>query len=160
HARCTARLLAPRAARLSREPGRLHRAAEARHGAGLLVDHRSAALPRALRTRGREPMTFDPQRTYLALHGAGEAKPIAVDDSFWPDVMAGKHPELEKGWLVGAFPMEADWPAWEMHPEGEEVLTLLSGEIEMIVEEGGAESRIVMKPGRTFVMPRGAWHRA
>jgi mannose-6-phosphate isomerase-like protein (cupin superfamily) len=105
-------------------------------------------------------MTFDPQKTYLALHGAGEARPIAVDDSFWPDVMAGKHPELDKGWLVGAYPMEADWPEWEMHPEGEEVLTLLSGELEMIVDEGGTQTTITMKPGRTFVMPRGAWHRA
>jgi mannose-6-phosphate isomerase-like protein (cupin superfamily) len=105
-------------------------------------------------------MTFDPHKTYLVLHGAGEARPIVVDGSFWRDVMAGKHPELEQGWLVGAYPMEADWPQWEMHPEGEEVLTLLTGEIEMIVEESGAQTTIVMKPGRTLVVPRGAWHRA
>jgi hypothetical protein len=104
-------------------------------------------------------MTFDPSKTYLALRSSGEARPIAVDAAFWEDVAAGKYPVLDDGWLVGAYPMDADWTTWEMHPEGEEVLTLLSGELELIVDEGGQLSTVVMVPGRTFVMPRGAWHR-
>jgi mannose-6-phosphate isomerase-like protein (cupin superfamily) len=105
---------------------------------------------------------FDPKKTYLALHGAGEAKAIAVDAKFWSDLAAGAYPELGSGWLVAALPMRADWTHWEMHPEGEEILTLISGALDLIVEERGASSArtVPMRAGEPFVMPRGAWHRA
>src|SRR5438309_12032482 len=103
---------------------------------------------------------FDPSKRYVVASDGGAGKEIAADAQFWPDVMSGKHPELDRGWLVGAFPMSEDWKQWEMHPEGEEILTLLSGELEMIVEEGSARRTVRMRAGETFVMPRGAWHRA
>src|SRR4051812_20399389 len=100
---------------------------------------------------------FDPRTRYVAACDGGVARELPVDAQFWPDVMSGKHPELETGWLVAAFPMNEDWNNWEMHPEGEEILTLLSGAVEMIVEEAGERRTVRMRPGDMFVMPRGAW---
>jgi mannose-6-phosphate isomerase-like protein (cupin superfamily) len=102
---------------------------------------------------------FDPRTRYVAACDGGVARPIAVDEHFWPDVMSGKHPELDTGWLVGAYPMDRDWPNWEMHPEGEEILTVLSGAIELVVEHRGETRTVHLAAGQTFVMPRGAWHR-
>jgi mannose-6-phosphate isomerase-like protein (cupin superfamily) len=47
-----------------------------------------------------------------------------------------------------------------MHPEGDEILSLVSGAIDFVVEERGERRTVELRPGRTFVVPRGAWHRA
>ncbi len=39
-----------------------------------------------------------------------------------------------------------DWPNWEMHPGGEEVLVLLDGRMTLILDEPGGERRVEMAP--------------
>jgi len=67
--------------------------------------------------------------------------------------------DLDQGRLMGAAPQSADWPHWERHPAGDEILVLLSGELEIVVDTGAGEQRAVLKAGETFVVPRGLWHR-
>jgi mannose-6-phosphate isomerase-like protein (cupin superfamily) len=53
----------------------------------------------------------------------------------------------------------------EMHPDGDELLYLISGRVEVVLEEGGTrevvgtETRHAMEPGDALVVPRGRWHR-
>ena len=48
-----------------------------------------------------------------------------------------------------------------MHPEGEEVVVLLSGSVDFVLDQGGAESTVALRePGAFAIVPRGAWHRA
>ena len=61
---------------------------------------------------------------------------------------------------MGASPQTKDWDHWERHPAGEEILTLLSGEMELILDMEAGEQRAVLKAGETFIVPRGIWHRA
>ncbi|PJK30044.1 hypothetical protein CVT23_09795 [Minwuia thermotolerans] len=74
---------------------------------------------------------------------------------FWPKMMAG---EIEGEALVSFFRMESDFPHWEMHPEGDELFVLHSGEIKVVLEQDGAETVFRLKARQTCVIPRGAWH--
>jgi mannose-6-phosphate isomerase-like protein (cupin superfamily) len=63
---------------------------------------------------------------------------------------------------AGVFWSEAGGPSpWEMHPDCDEMLQVLEGEIEVEVlpEDGGAGVKTLVAAGSFLVMPRGCWHR-
>lgn len=99
---------------------------------------------------------FDLEDTYLSLDGQGGLVRHPVE-GFWESV--DSNPAL-LATLVAAFVSTEDWPHWEMHPEGDEVLVLIDGAMTMIFEEPAGERRVEMTPGATCIVPRGVWHRA
>jgi uncharacterized cupin superfamily protein len=63
---------------------------------------------------------------------------------------------------AGVFWSEAGGPSpWEMHPDCEEMLQVLEGEIEVEVlpRAGGVGIKRRVPKGSLFVIPRGCWHR-
>lgn len=63
---------------------------------------------------------------------------------------------------AGVFWSEAGGPSpWEMHPDCDEMLQVLEGEIEVEVlpPGSGAGKRTRIPAGSFFVVPRGCWHR-
>jgi mannose-6-phosphate isomerase-like protein (cupin superfamily) len=63
--------------------------------------------------------------------------------------------------LMSSFSFEADWPTWEMHPAGDELVCLLSGEAKMVLARAGGEQVAQLsKPGEYIVVPKGTWHTA
>jgi mannose-6-phosphate isomerase-like protein (cupin superfamily) len=63
--------------------------------------------------------------------------------------------------LMSSFSFEADWPSWEMHPAGDELVCLLSGEAKMVLARAGAEEVTHLRqPGEYIVVPKGTWHTA
>ena len=105
-----------------------------------------------------EPLNLN--STYIILGDQGVATPIAVDDRFWEQVeqrlsdFSGKR-------LISCFALEQDWETWEMHPAGDEVVCLLSGEVELILERNGELSTIHLNtPGSVVLVPCGTWHTA
>ena len=100
---------------------------------------------------------FDLETTFLGLDGKGGVAELPVGPDFWETL--GDHPKAFDT-LVGIHPVTRDWPNWEVHPNGAEVLVLLDGRMDLIVDEGGAERRVEMRPGTTFVVPAGVWHTA
>jgi mannose-6-phosphate isomerase-like protein (cupin superfamily) len=80
---------------------------------------------------------------------------------FWSALMGGDRPDVEAGWLVTAGAVEGTWPHWEMHPEGEELVVLMSGEVTFVLDRDGVvtEHRLD-RPGQLVLVPRGAWHHA
>jgi mannose-6-phosphate isomerase-like protein (cupin superfamily) len=63
---------------------------------------------------------------------------------------------------AGVFWSEAGGPSpWEMHPDCDEMLHVLEGEIEVEVlpEDGGAGVKTRVAAGSFLVVPRGCWHR-
>jgi mannose-6-phosphate isomerase-like protein (cupin superfamily) len=101
-------------------------------------------------------MQLELERTYLSLDGYGQVRTHPAD-GFWETV--DTNAEL-LGTLVAGFVSTEDWPHWEMHPAGEEVIVLLEGRMIMILDEPGGERRVEMAPGSTCIVPRGVWHRA
>ena len=67
--------------------------------------------------------------------------------------------DLEHGRLMGSTDQSKDWDHWERHPAGDEILTLLSGDMIIVLETDGGEQRAAIRPGETFIVPRGVWHR-
>lgn len=65
---------------------------------------------------------------------------------------------LYRGIYIGGIAMRES-TGWEMHPDGDEVLTLLSGQFDVILDEGSAERVIGLTPGKSAIVPQGIWHR-
>ena len=99
---------------------------------------------------------LDLEHTYLSLDGLGQVRTHPVE-GFWETI--DTNPNI-LGTLVTAHLSPADWPHWEMHPAGEEVLVLIDGAMTLILDEPGGERRVEMAPGCTCIVPRGVWHRA
>lgn len=98
---------------------------------------------------------IDPRAT--CFHIAGDrAEVIDVDDAFWPDVMSGRR-KLD-GWLVGAYRFTGNSPHAEVHPEGDEILVLLSGRMDVFLERDGGRDVVSLAPGQACFVPRGTWH--
>lgn len=62
------------------------------------------------------------------------------------------------GVYVGGIHMKED-TNWEMHPDGDEALTLISGKIKLLLNDGKDESAVLLKSGQSFVVPKGIWHK-
>lgn len=104
---------------------------------------------------------FDLSSTYLRLRADASVEPLPVDDSFWERIATGRLGSFHNEYLVVRHAFEADWPVWEMHPNGEEVVCLLSGGVTIVLErEGGHESIELKETGSYVIVPRGTWHTA
>lgn len=63
--------------------------------------------------------------------------------------------------LVATYEFGESWPTWEIHPKGDELVVLLSGEARMVLGENGRERVVRLeKPGDYVIVPRGTWHTA
>ena len=102
--------------------------------------------------------TFDLVDTYVQLSDGPTALAVEVDDDFWDNIET--RPELHGGRLVGVFHNAADWSVWEMHPAGDEVVCLLSGAVDVVLDEDGGERVVPLRAGDTCIVPRGVWHTA
>lgn len=80
----------------------------------------------------------------------------------WYEAYAMRHAaDGVEGRLVAMHTFTSDWPTWEIHPEGDEVVLCVSGQITLIQELG--ESRFhseTLGPGEYLVNPAGVWHTA
>jgi mannose-6-phosphate isomerase-like protein (cupin superfamily) len=82
------------------------------------------------------------------------------------DVFDGTHcPVRVDGYVVGAPLMTGNAPhRGELHPDGDELLLLLSGRVEVILDDGtqqqvGAETVQELAGGQAVIVPKGVWHR-
>jgi uncharacterized cupin superfamily protein len=64
------------------------------------------------------------------------------------------------GRLVMIETTPQDWPAWECHREGDELVIVLEGEGELLQEIDGETWRSAFRPGSAFINPAGVWHTA
>jgi mannose-6-phosphate isomerase-like protein (cupin superfamily) len=116
--------------------------------------------------------TFHPHHTGFALssthvHIAEGGEAVVIEDAgkLWTELMSGEPRSAEAvrvaggGWLLSAFHMTEDPPAWEMHPAGAEILFLTSGAMDVVLEEQGGDRVVQLRPGTACVVPPGVWHR-
>lgn len=64
------------------------------------------------------------------------------------------------GRLIMVESTPGDWPSWERHNDGDEIVIVLEGKAEFIQEIDGGEQRTRVGPGVTLINPRGVWHTA
>lgn len=88
--------------------------------------------------------------TCLRLKPDGMADKLPVGPDFWPDLIAGKLGDFHHEYLVTTFSFDQNWSSWEIHPNGDEVVFLLGGAVDFILDtaEGSRSSKCVV-PGTT-----------
>lgn len=104
-------------------------------------------------------MSLNPQHTYVHLAADGVATELPGGEQFW----CLPEPEIEhygKGWLVSEFECTEDWPNWEMHPNADEFVYLLSGSIEVLFEQPDGLKAVALHGSGAVIVPRGVWHTA
>ncbi len=101
-----------------------------------------------------------------AIHFDGNVANIARDWSMTIAPTAPGPPQRIDGYTIGAVLVdEGPGPhAGEVHPNGDEFLHVVSGAMELILDDGddqtvGAETRVLLRAGDAYVVPRGVWHR-
>ena len=71
----------------------------------------------------------------------------------------GPPPRID-GYSVGAPLMTREPPhGGEMHPDGDELLYLISGKVTVVLEDADPPRRVELLPGHAVIVPRGVWHR-
>jgi len=99
--------------------------------------------------------------TYAHLRDDRSIVPVEVTETFWKELSGNERPELDPGRLVMTFSFTEDWPTWEIHPAGDEVVALISGEATLVLETpNGEQIRELTKPGDFAIVPKGVWHTA
>lgn len=101
--------------------------------------------------------TFDLSTTFIHLRDGGGAEPLEVTPSFWRESSEGYDR------LVGTFdfdsPEDLHSSMQEMHPEADEVLFVVSGAIDVVLQETDSERTVALEAGQAAIVPRGVWHR-
>jgi len=104
-------------------------------------------------------MLFDPTETYVHLTANGVAERLPGGERFW----RMPEPELDRfgrGWLITEFEFSSDWPRWEMHPQAEELIYLLSGAAVLLLERPFGLQEVPLSGRAAVVVPKGTWHTA
>jgi mannose-6-phosphate isomerase-like protein (cupin superfamily) len=69
-------------------------------------------------------------------------------------------PRRVDGFSVGAPLLTREPPhAGEMHPDGDELLYVVSGRVSLLLELPGGERTLELAAGDAAIVPRGIWHR-
>lgn len=104
----------------------------------------------------------DLQSTYLRLRADGSAQKLPVDQQFWARLASGELGDFHREYLVACSTHTADWPNWEMHPNGDEIVALLTGTATLVLEapDGSRSAQQLSQPGSFVLVPRGIWHTA
>jgi len=101
---------------------------------------------------------FDLSTTFVHLRDGGGAEPLRPTPSFWSG-SAGTLTDRVVGAIDFDSSKDLHSSMQEMHPEADEVLFLVSGAIDIALQEGDAERTVALEAGHAAIVPRGVWHR-
>jgi mannose-6-phosphate isomerase-like protein (cupin superfamily) len=105
---------------------------------------------------------LDERPLHLGLGATALVQPEFGGDMAWYEAYATRHhADGREGRLVSRHRFTASWDSWEMHPEGDEVVLCLAGE--MILHQEFADGRtaqVRLTAGEYTINPPGAWHTA
>jgi mannose-6-phosphate isomerase-like protein (cupin superfamily) len=94
------------------------------------------------------------------LHLASDltASLITVDEAFWEH--RAERSELADGRVLLVIECQETWGRWERHPDGEEFVYAISGDVTFHLEDTDGSRRMDLRGGEGGLIPKGAWHRA
>jgi len=105
--------------------------------------------------KSKDDSGFNLSTTFVHLAISGKARKVEVGPDFFSSFKSRE--DLQNGRLMGALNMSEGSSHWEMHPDGDEFLYLLSGSVNVELKD---EKRCVRLSGMTgCVVPCGTWHR-
>ncbi len=109
-------------------------------------------------------LSLEARPIHLGRGGAAVPQPEFPRDEramqWYMDYGARHADDGEDGRLVSCFRFDEDWPSWEMHPAGAEVVVCIEGSMILIQEIDGQPVRTALGPGEYAINPPGVWHTA
>ncbi|OZS41273.1 cupin domain-containing protein, partial [Photobacterium sanguinicancri] len=95
------------------------------------------------------------------LRSDARVEPLPVDAAFWQRLVSGELGTFHNEYLVSLYDFGADWTSWERHPNGDEIVLLLSGAVTFILEHDGQQQATQLEQaGAYLIVPKGTWHTA
>jgi quercetin dioxygenase-like cupin family protein len=89
-----------------------------------------------------------------------DAPELTITSSTTGEEAEAAFPQLasfnEGGVFVGRY---SGRPPWERHPQADELLHVLDGEVDVTVLTDDGPVHVTVRAGSIFVVPRGLWHR-
>ena len=112
-------------------------------------------LPVFFRTKGggsvAELVTVDLAGEYVVIEPDGGARAVAMQPGPPPRV---------PGYTIGGGLMTHDPPhGGELHPDGEEILIVMSGVLDVVLDQDDGEHQVTLTAGTAAIVPRNTWHR-
>ena len=90
-----------------------------------------------------ETKSFELESTFIVIEPNLSAIPVDVTPTIFQDLNK-RFDDFRGRWLVSCFTFNNDWTTWEIHPNGDEIVYLLSGEVEFILEQTGTDRKSVV----------------
>lgn len=99
---------------------------------------------------------------HLGLGATAEKEPAFTGDMAWYEAYMTRHEaDGAEARIVAMHSFSEPWGMWEMHPQGEEVVLCIKGELTLHQEDpDGATRKVTLSPGEYAINPRGVWHTA
>ena len=96
---------------------------------------------------------------YLRLKPDSSIDVLGGGTAFWESLYRGEQGSFHNEYLVTTATFSEDWPSWENHVNGDEIVLLLSGRAEFLLEqEAGTTSIVIETPGDYVFVPKNTWH--
>jgi mannose-6-phosphate isomerase-like protein (cupin superfamily) len=107
-----------------------------------------------------DPGPHDLTSERLILDASQNAIAKAVTQSFYAE-LGDDFGSFHGHVLISQHSFSEPWPTWEIHPEGDEIVYLLSGDTDFVLKLPGGERTVrVHAPNSYVVVPKGTWHTA
>lgn len=105
-------------------------------------------------------MTLDISKDFIVLSPDKEATIEKFSSGFY-EYIDRKYKGFKGHELISAYEFDEDWSSWERHPNGDEIVILLTGQVTFILDtEAGERSVKLTEPGSYVIVPMGIWHTA
>lgn len=102
---------------------------------------------------------LDAHPIHIGLGAKAVPQPPFTDMAWYGDYAARHGADGAEGRLVSQHSFTESWDSWEMHPAGDEVVLLLSGEAVIHQElADGSRAEVRLAAGEYAINPPGAWH--
>ncbi|MBI1338823.1 cupin domain-containing protein [bacterium] len=106
---------------------------------------------------------IDSNPIHLGLGASAVVEPEFGGGMAWYEAYGDRHDAADgaEGRLVTRHTFTAPWDSWEMHPEGDEVVLCLEGE--MVLHQdfpNGTTASVRLAAGEYVINLRGVWHTA
>lgn len=100
------------------------------------------------------------ESTFVVIKPEFHAESISVTETIYEE-LDKRFDGFKNHSLISSHRCNNDWPTWEMHPNGDEIVCLISGDVEFSLRNGDGERQFRLRsPGDFVVVPKGVWHTA
>lgn len=104
---------------------------------------------------------FSLSSTRVLLSDGPGVEQLRMDAGLWKRLETD--PQLRTGRMLGVHGVKTDddvhASTWERHSKGDELLCLVSGRIDVVLDESSGERVVPLEPLTGLIVPQGVWHR-